>query len=110
VDSARPDCCGRWEDVLQNTQHDHRVLVAEWPLAGSQYCRDQGARVTVEDHQRQVAGRTIVVAVERQRLLAVTSIFGVIQVEDQALGRAGEAGDKLLDEGLADVLSMQLPL
>ncbi len=44
--------------------------------------------------------------VERQRLLTVTCILGVIQVENQALRRAGKAGNELLDEGLADTVDV----
>lgn len=44
--------------------------------------------------------------VERQRLLAVTRILGVIQVENQALRRTGKAGNELFDEGLADTVDV----
>ena len=47
--------------------------------------------------------------VECQRLLAVTSIFGVIQVDNEVLGRAGKAGNELQGEGLADAVDILAP-
>ena len=46
------------------------------------------------------------VVIERQRLLAVARIFGVIQVENQALWRAGKAGDELFHECLAETVDI----
>lgn len=46
------------------------------------------------------------VIIERQRLLAVARILGVIQVENQALGWAGNAGNELFDEGFADTVNV----
>ena len=94
---------------FQNAPHDHRIFLAKRPLVGPQHGRDQGARPPIENHQRQVAGRIIVVVVERRRLLAVTRIFGVIQVDNEVLGRAGEAGNELQGEGLADAVDILAP-
>ena len=46
------------------------------------------------------------VVVERQWLLAVNRVFGMVHVENQVLWRAGEAGDELLDQGLADAVDV----
>ena len=46
------------------------------------------------------------VVIECQRLLAVARIFGVIEVENQALRRAGETGYELLHECLADAVNI----
>jgi hypothetical protein len=71
---------------FQNTAHDHRILVAKWTPSRTQNRRHQAARLAVENHQRQLAGRTLVVVVERRRLLAGARIFGVIRSSMKLFG------------------------
>lgn len=84
----------------------HGIFVAKRSFAGPQYCRDQSAGLTIKDHQRQIAGRTVVVVIERRRLLTVGRVLGMIQVENQALWWAGKACNELLDKGLADTVNV----
>lgn len=93
-------------NALQHPLEDHGILRARRTPARAQHRRHQRARHPLEDHQRQVASAPVMVVVERQRLLSVHGILGVIDIEHQGVRRGGVAGDELIDNGLADAVDI----
>ena len=75
--------------------HDHGVLGASRTFAGTKDGRHQGAGLGLEQPQGQVAMVAPVrVVVKGQRLLAIGSVVGVVQIQRDGDGSDRVAGDE----------------
>ena len=84
---VRPVLADAADDVTQ----DLGDLLARRPLAGAQQRQHRLAREAVEDVDRLEAGAVVVRVEQRQLLLAVHGIVGVVDVEHDARWRPREA-------------------
>ena len=90
---VRPMPADAGDDVAQDLGH----LLARGALAGPQQRQDRLAREAVEDVDRLEAGAVIVRVEERELLLAVHGIVGVVDVQHDALRRSREAAAVEID-------------
>ena len=84
-------------DAADHVTQDLRHLLARRPLAGPQQRQHGLAREAVEDVDRLEAGAVVVRVEQRQLLLAVHGIVGVVDVEHDARRRPGEAAAVEID-------------
>ena len=84
-------------DAADHVTQDLRHFLARWPLAGPQQRQHGLAREAVEDVDRLEAGAVVVRVEQRQFLLAVHGIVGVVDVEhdaQQAVARSSGSRDR----------------
>ena len=82
----------------QHALHDHGVLGPGRSLARAQHGSHQRAGAGLEHQQGQVAIVAVMVVVKRQRLLAISGVVGVVEIEGDGGRGARVTGDELLDQ------------
>ena len=88
--------------IGQEPDQDHGVLCAGGTRPRTEGGGHQRVRGPFENEQRQVAIAPVVMVIEREFLLAMRRVIGVIEVEPNGGGRLRVAGDEVIDQGLRE--------
>ena len=78
----------------QEPNQEHGIFHPSRAGARAQEGRDQRVGGPFENEERQIAMVLIVMIIERQLLLAIRRIIGVIQIQDNGGGGLSVAGDE----------------
>src|SRR5205807_3173682 len=86
----------------QEPDQDHGVLYASGTRPRTEVGGQQRVRGPCENEQRQVAIAPVVMVIEREFLLAMRRVIGVIEVEPNGGGGLWVAGDEVVDQCLRE--------